>query len=135
MSTPFVLLARCCVQDRDAFLQAADACDRCVQQTEPGMLHHILASDPADEQSFVWTEVYADEESLRLHLQSDALKEFVAQQTGNAIKLEVYGTLDEDLKQTLRDTGFEVEFYETHLGFTRLAVPLAPADDTNCVIC
>ena len=123
-AAPFILIARCkinpnCVTE---YIEAAQKVDDSVQNTEEGMLHHTFDQDPDDPYTFVWSEVYKDDESLMFHLQNPPLLEFVQkhQILGTHFSIEVYGSLEDDTKKALVDTGFPVKFFQTKLGFTRL---------------
>ena len=65
-----MLLARIHVKPGciDAYLELARATDAAVQASEPGMIHHTFDQDPEDPQTFVWSEVYANDEAFSAHV-------------------------------------------------------------------
>ena len=124
-NTPFILLARCHIKpdaDVDAYLEAARVADAAVQESEPGMLHHTFDQDPDDPRMFVWSEVYADDESLLFHLTNPPLQKFVQQHSeeyGDGFSIEIYGTLDAETKEKFSATGFPIKYFDTRLGYSR----------------
>ena len=69
-STPFMLLERIHVKPGcvDQYLELARVTDETVQSSEPGMIHHTFDQDPDDHQSFMWSEVYANDEAFSAHV-------------------------------------------------------------------
>ena len=108
--------------DVDAYLEAARVADAAVQESEPGMLHHTFDQDPDDPRMFVWSEVYADDESLLFHLTNPPLQKFVQQHSeeyGDGFSIEIYGTLDAETKEKFSATGFPIKYFDTRLGYSR----------------
>ena len=118
-------MARCHIKpdaDVDAYLEAARVADAAVQASEPGMLHHTFDQDPDDPRMFVWSEVYADDESLLFHLTNPPLQKFVQQHSeeyGDGFSIEIYGTLDAETKEKFSATGFPIKYFDTRLGYSR----------------
>jgi quinol monooxygenase YgiN len=125
-NTPFILIARCHVKpDRlEEYLKAAKVADAAVKKSEPGMLHHTFDSDPTDPYAFVWSEVYKDDASLLTHLTNPPLVKFVEQhgELGDDFSIEVYGTLDADIKKAFSAAGFPIKYFDTKFGYSRVGV-------------
>ena len=71
---------------------------------------------------FVWSEVYADDESLLFHLTNPPLQKFVQQHSeeyGDGFSIEIYGTLDAETKEKFSATGFPIKYFDTRLGYSR----------------
>tara|TARA_X000000950_G_C13826352_1_gene624205 strand:+ start:67 stop:510 length:444 start_codon:yes stop_codon:yes gene_type:complete len=122
--TPFILIARCYVKPDSLteYFKAAKNADIAVRSSEPGMLHHTFDKDPEDTHSFVWSEVYKDDASLIYHLNNPPLVKFIEQHTKMCYKfsIEVYGTLATETKDLFSATGFNIKYFDTQFGFTRL---------------
>ena len=54
-------------------LEIADKTDKVVEVDEPGILHHTFDQDPDDTLSFVWSEVYENDDALLAHLANPAV--------------------------------------------------------------
>ena len=82
--------------------------------------------DPDDPLSFVWSEVYANDAALLAHLPNPPLQTFIGQhlEMGDGFSVEIYGTLAPETKEAFsgaaEEIGFEVKYFETKLGYTRL---------------
>jgi autoinducer 2-degrading protein len=128
--TPFMLLARCHVKPEclDEYLEAARVADAGVKASEPGMLHHTFDVDPEDPLQYVWSEVYANDKALLAHLNNPPLQKFVSQhmEMGDNFSIEVYGTLDDETKKAFSASGFDIKYFDTQLGYSRLAMPAEP---------
>ena len=132
----------------DDYLEAARVADAAVKETEPGMLRHPFDQSPDDPLAFTWSEVfthartharthaahprtrrcmfahkvYTDDAALLFHLTNPPLQKFVAQhgEMGNDFAIEIYGTLKDETKKVMNESGFPVKMYDTRLGYTRL---------------
>jgi len=122
--TPFILIARCHVKpdELEHYLEAAQVADKAVNESEPGMLHHTFDSDPNDSLSFVWSEVYNDDASLLFHLTNPPLQKFVEQhgEFGDDFSIEVYGTLADETKEKFSASGFQIKYFDTKFGYSRV---------------
>ena len=87
-----------------------------------GPLARATHQDPDDPRMFVWSEVYADDESLLFHLTNPPLQKFVQQHSeeyGDGFSIEIYGTLDAETKEKFSATGFPIKYFDTRLGYSR----------------
>ena len=68
--TPFMLIARLKVKEGkvNEYFEIADKTDKAVEASEPGMLHHTFDQDPEDPLSFVWSEVFKNDDAFLAHL-------------------------------------------------------------------
>ena len=103
-------------------MEAAKIADAGVRESEPGMLHHTWDLNPNDENEYVWSEVYANDAALMAHLVNPPLQKSVGEHTewGDGFKIDIYGTLDAKTKQAFSATGFDVTYYDTSLGYSRV---------------
>ena len=78
-NTPFVLIARIQVKEGmvDECLDLAEAADKVVEASEPGMLFHNFDSDPDDPLGFTWTEVYKNSEALLSQASNPPVMEYM----------------------------------------------------------
>ena len=90
--------------------------------TTPERRNNTFDQDPDDPRMFVWSEVYADDESLLFHLTNPPLQKFVQQHSeeyGDGFSIEIYGTLDAETKEKFSATGFPIKYFDTRLGYSR----------------
>lgn len=73
--------------------------------------------------------MYADDKALLAHLANPPLQKFVAQhgEMGDSFSIEVYGTLDDETKRAFSASGFDIRYFDTMLGYSRLNKPATPA--------
>ena len=123
-STPFMLLARIHVKQEcvDAYLELARATDTAVQASEPGMIHHTFDQDPDDPQSFVWSEVYANDEAFSAHVSNPPVQEYLKRhaELGDGFSIEVYDTVGHACRTLMESFGLPLKIFETKLGYSRV---------------
>ncbi len=122
--TPFMLLARIHVKPGsvDAYLDLARTTDKAVKASEPGMLHHTFDQDPDDPQSFVWSEVYANDEAFAAHVSNPPVQEYLKRhaELGDGFSIEVYGTVGSACRELMESFGLPLKVFSTRLGFSRV---------------
>ena len=122
--TPFIILARIHVKAGcvNQYLTAAKDVDEAVQASEPGMLHHTFDQDPDDPQSFVWSEVYKNDEAFAAHLFNQPVQAYLQKHSelGDDFKVEVYGTVGPDCLQLMKSTGLPFKIFESKYGYSRV---------------
>ena len=122
--TPFMLLARIHVKTGcvDTYLALARATDAAVEASEPGMLHHTFDQDPDDPQSFVWSEVYANDQAFADHVSNPPVQAYLQQHSelGDGFSVEVYGTVGTSCRELMESFGLPLKIFETRLGFSRV---------------
>ena len=123
-ATPFLLLARIhvkrgCVDD---YLELARETDAAVEASEPGMLHHTFDQDPEDPQTFVWSEVYANDAAFAAHVSNPPVQAYLQKhaELGDSFSIEVYGTVGDDCRTLMESFGLPLKIYETMLGYSRV---------------
>ena len=123
-TTPFLLLARIHVKPGlvDRYLELARVTDSAVQASEPGMIHHTFDQDPEDPQSFVWSEVYANDEAFRAHVSNPPVQEYLQQhaELGDGFSVEVYGTVGDECRKLMESFGLPLKIFRTKLGYSRV---------------
>ncbi|QNI48815.1 MULTISPECIES: putative quinol monooxygenase [unclassified Synechococcus] len=123
-STPFLLLARIHIKSDcvDAYLELAKQTDAAVQASEPGMLHHTFDQDPSDPQSFVWSEVYANDAAFEAHVSNPPVQEYLQKhaELGDGFSIEVYGTVGPECRELMQSFGLPLKIYESRLGYSRV---------------
>ena len=123
-STPFVLLARIHVKPGcvNQYLELARMTDMAVQSSEPGMLHHTFDQDPEDPQAFVWSEVYANDESFAAHVSNPPVQEYLQKhaELGDGFSIEVYGSVGDACKKLMESFGLPLKIYSSKLGYSRV---------------
>ena len=124
---PFVLIARLhALPDQSAeVIRLSQAADKAVMATEPGMLLHTFEQDPAEPLGFVWTEVYADSNSLIFHLENPPLQQYLSEVSPllDSFTVELYGDVSQEAVELLRATGTPTIHYESKFGYIRDLTP------------
>ena len=123
--TPFILIARCHVKpdvSLSDYIDAARIADKEVMDTESGMIHHTFDKDPDDSRSFVWSELYKNDDALLFHLENPPLQKFIEQhgEMGDNFSVEIYGTVSEKTKIICDALPFPVKYYDSVLGYSRI---------------
>ena len=123
-NTPFVLIARIQVKEGmvDECLDLAEAADKVVEASEPGMLFHNFDSDPDDPLGFTWTEVYKNSEALLYHASNPPVMEYMEKQAeiSDAISLEIYGEISQEVTEALDALPLPVKHFKTtRVGYIR----------------
>ena len=123
-ATPFLLLARIHVKTGcvDDYLELARETDAAVEASEPGMLHHTFDQDPEDPQTFVWSEVYANDAAFAAHVSNPPVQAYLQKhaELGDSFSIEVYGTLGDDCRTLMESFGLPLKIFETRLGYSRV---------------
>merc|ERR1712094_15774 len=120
-----VLLARHKVQpDKlEGYMKWAEAVDKAVEDTEPGMVAHTLDRDPEDTCSFVWTEVYANDAALIAHLENKPVLEALGAMPGfleGGLEIEAYGEVGDEAKALVTSMELPVKYFEpSGVGYNR----------------
>lgn len=113
---PFVLISHVQVKREHAseYLAAAERVNRGTEADEPGLLHQTLDVDRDDPESLLccWTEVFSHDAAFMAHLHREPVRDFLRQMTQYVdwVSLECYGTVEGDVKATLKATGFPVKW-------------------------
>lgn len=119
-----MLLARIHVKPGciDRYLELARMTDMAVQSSEPGMLHHTFDQDPDDPQAFVWSEVYANDESFAAHVSNPPVQEYLQQhaELGDGFSIEVYGTVGDVCRKLMESFGLPLKIHPSKLGYSRV---------------
>ena len=123
-NTPFILIARIQVKPDKVqeYLLLAAKTDIAVKAAEPGMLHHTFDQDPKSPISFVWSEVYRNDEAFIAHLANPAVVEYLQEhpKLADDLKVEVYGTVGEKCFEIMKGTGVPFKIFNTKLGYSRI---------------
>ena len=106
----------------DKYLELARIADEAVDASEPGMIHHTFDQDPDDPQTFVWSEVYANDEAFNAHVSNPPVQDYLQKhaELGDGFSIEVYGTVRDDCQQLMESFGLPLKIFETKLGYTRV---------------
>ena len=119
-----MLLARIHVKPGcvDAYLELARATDTAVQASEPEMIHHTFDQDPDAPQTFVWSEVYANDEAFSAHVFNSPVQKYLQKhaELGDRFSVEVYGTVGDDCRKLMESFGLPLKLFETRLGYSRV---------------
>ena len=104
------------------YLEIANKTDKAVEANEPGMLHHTFDQDPNDPLSFVWSEVYKNDNALLAHLANPALGVYLEAnaELGTDLSVEFYGTVGDKVIQAMNATGVPYKIFKTKLGYSRV---------------
>tara|TARA_B100000214_G_C23832938_1_gene565079 strand:- start:415 stop:801 length:387 start_codon:yes stop_codon:yes gene_type:complete len=121
--SPFILIARILIKPdklQDYLLLAAKT-DIAVKAEEPGMLHHTFDQDPENPLSFVWSEVYKNDEAFIAHLANPAVGEYLQEhpKLADGFTVEVYGTVGDKCLEVMKGTGVHFKVFSTKLGYSR----------------
>ena len=112
-ATPFLLLARIHVKTGcvDDYLELARETDAAVEASEPGMLHHTFDQDPMDPQTFVWSEVYANDAAFAAHVSNPPVQAYLQKhaELGDSFSIEVYGTVGDDCRTLMESFGLPLK--------------------------
>ncbi len=123
-ATPFVLIARIRVKEGmvEECLDLAETVDKAVETSEPGMIFHNFDSDPDDPSGFTWTEVYKNSQAFLYHASNPPVMEYIEKQAeiAEAISLEIYGEISQEMTGTLDALPFPVKHFKTtRVGYIR----------------
>ena len=123
-STPFILIARIQVKPGKVqeYLELATKTDAAVEASEPGMLHHTFDQDPENPLCFTWSEVYQNDDAFLAHLANPSVGEYLQghAELGDGFTVEVYGTVGEECKKAMNETGLPLKFFESKCGYSRV---------------
>ena len=125
VETPFILLARLRVKpDKiQEYLELADKTDKAVEASEPGMLHHTFDQDPEDPLSFVWSEVFKNDDAFLAHLVNPPVGEYLEAHAGlidGDVAIEFYGTVGDKVIEAMNGSGLPFKVFKTKLGYSRI---------------
>ena len=123
--TPFMLLAKLKVKEDkvDEYLEIADKTDKAVEAAEPVMLHYTFDQDPDNPLSFVWSEVYKNDEALLARLDNPALAAYLEAHTGlwdGSLTVEIYWTVGDKVIEAINGTWVPFKVFKTQLGYSRV---------------
>ena len=123
--TPFMLIARLKVQEDkvNEYFEIADKTDKAVEESEPGMLHHTFDQDPEDPLSFVWSEVFKNDDAFLAHLINPPVGAFLEAHTllcDGPLSIEIYGTVGDKVIEAMKGTGVPFKVFTTKLGYSRV---------------
>ena len=123
-TTPFLLLARIHVKAEciERYMKLAQATDAAVQASEPGMLHHTFDQDPDDQQTFVWSEVYANDAAFMAHVANPPVQDYLQKhaELGDGFSIEVYGSVGTECRALMESFGLPLKIFESKLGYSRV---------------
>jgi len=120
--TPFVLLAKVKVRAGMGahFVQAINSAVGRTEAAETNLLLSTLDADATDPNRYVWSEYYRNDDALMQRLmRSPAFSEFT-QSMADEFSVEIYGTLGEAAKNSVRSVIPGAIFFETKLGYSRI---------------
>ncbi len=123
--TPFMLIAKLKVkEDKVAkYLELAEKTDKAVEASEPGMLHHTFDQDPEDPLSFVWSEVFKNDDAFLAHLVNPPVGAYLEAHSGlcdGDLAIEFYGTVGDKVIEAMDESGLAYKVFKTQLGFSRV---------------
>ena len=117
LDNPFILIARIRIKKNkiDEYLRIAKSCGDAVRDTEPGMIIHTFNQDPENKNEFTWSEVYKNNESMIIHINNPAVREYVSKHHALAEKfeVEVYGNLNNKTIKAIKDLKFPFKHFKT----------------------
>ena len=122
--TPFMLIARLKVKEGtvNEYFEIADKTDKAVEASEPGMLHHTFDQDPEDPLSFVWSEVFKNDEAFLAHLVNPPVGAYLEVHAGlcdGDLSIEFYGTVGDKVIEAMKESGLTFKVFKTQLGYSR----------------
>ena len=122
--TPFMLITRLKVKEGkvNEYFEIADKTDKAVEASEPGMLHHTFDQDPEDPLSFVWSEVFKNDDAFLAHLVNTpvgAYLEVHAVLCDGDLSIEFYGTVGDKVIEAMNESGLTYKVFKTQLGCSR----------------
>ena len=123
--TPFMLIARLKVKEGkvNEYFEIADKTDKAVEASEPGMLHHTFDQDPEDPLSFVWSEVFKNDDAFLAHLVNPPVGDYLeahAELIDGDVAIEFYGTVGEKVIEAMNGSGLPFKVFKTKLGYSRV---------------
>ena len=121
---PFILIARIQVKAGmvEEYLEIADAVDKAVELSEPGMLFHNFDADPDNPLAFTWTEVYSNSNAFIKHDANPPVQEYVAKhaELADGFTIEIYGDVSQDVIETINRLGIPLKHFKTtRVGYVR----------------
>ncbi len=123
--TPFMLIARLKVQEGkvNEYFEIADKTDKAVEESEPGMLHHTFDQDPENPLSFVWSEVFKNDDAFLAHLVNPPVGDYLeahAELCDGDLSIEFYGTVGDKVIEAMNESGLTYKVFKTQLGYSRV---------------
>ena len=85
-------------------------------------LHHTFDQDHDDPLSFVWSEVYKNDDAFLAYLANPALGVYLEAhaELGTDFSVEFYGTVGDKVIEAIHATGFLHNIYKTKLRYSRV---------------
>ena len=123
--TPFLLIARLKVKEGkvNEYFEIADKTDKAVEASEPGMLHHTFDQDPEDPLSFVWSEVFKNDDAFLAHLVNPPVGAYLEAHAGlcdGDLSIEFYGTVGDKVIEAMNESGLTYKVFKIQLGCSRV---------------
>ena len=124
LDTPFMLIARLKVKEDkvNEYFEIADNTDKAIEASEPGMLHHTFDKDPEDPLSFVWSEVFKNDDAFLAHLVNPPVGAYLEVHAGlcdGDLSIEFYGTVGDKVIEAMNESGLTFKVFKTQLGYSR----------------
>tara|TARA_B100001093_G_scaffold385790_1_gene371658 strand:- start:156 stop:548 length:393 start_codon:yes stop_codon:yes gene_type:complete len=123
--TPFMLIARLKVKEGkvNEYFEIADKTDKAVEESEPGMLLHTFDQDPENPLSFVWSEVFKNDDGFLAHLVNPPVGAYLeahVELCDGDLSIEFYGTAGDKVIEAMNESGLTYKVFKTQLGFSRV---------------
>ena len=123
--TPFMLIARLKVKEGkvNEYFEIADKTDKAVEASEPGMLHHTFDQDPEETLSFVWSEVFKNDDAFLAHLVNPPVGDYLeahSELIDGDVAIEFYGTVGDKVIEAMNGSGLPFKVFKTQLGYSRI---------------
>ena len=83
---------------------------------------YATPQDPEDPQTFVWSEVYANDEAFSAHVSNPPVQEYLQKhaELGDGFSIEVYGTVADECRKLMESFGLPLKIFESKLGYSRV---------------
>ena len=125
IANAFIVIMRCHIKSNtnvEDYIDLSVITNKEVMNNEPGVLHHMFEQDPADYCSFVWSQIFINENAFLNHINNIPFKKFIEQhnEMGDDLRMEIYGTVSDKTKTICDELPFIVEYFDTHLGYSRI---------------
>ena len=105
------------------YFEIADKTDKAVEASEPGMLHHTFDQDPEDPLSFVWSEVFKNDDAFLAHLVNPPVGAYLEAPAGlcdRDLTIEFYGTVGDKVIEAMNKSGLTFKVFKTQLRYSRV---------------
>ena len=78
--------------------------------------------DPENPQTFVWSEVYANDKALSAHVSNPPVQEYLQKhvELGDGFRIEVCGTVADECRRLMESFGLLLKIFEFTLSHSRV---------------